>query len=427
VKKNINLLKIPNINSKDAQLKKLIYKVEDYFLSSKNSDSKEKKDQVCICSGGTTSSCAKNGLITIDLRKKYNKIKFDKKKNLVKIGGGVIMGDLLNYLEKHNRSFPIGLSKLPGAGYILTGGISPLSRKYGLAIDNIISIKGFLGNGSFISLEKDEIEPENKLMWEAIKGAAPFFSIITEIELLTIPSHPVQTIEGFINENELSEIIKLAEGFPKTISLQWICTERIYIYIVAELKNNLEKEKTKNYLLGLERISTLVRTEYENFNQINFFPKELDLFELNSNNHSEVISLLGEELKEDIPIFINCLKEIMNNKPNNSCYVASQQLGGQTKNIEHGNSFFVHRKSTWKPWIYASWNKNDLKEKEIVLEWMYESWDKLKTFYPNVHLAQLHNHLKSHEVELKLSFGNRLDELKTLKNIYDPQMILPPL
>ena len=100
------------------------------------------------------------------------------------------MGDLINHLQKHNRSFPIGLSKLPGAGYILTGGVSPLSRAYGLAIDNIESIKGFLGNGKFISLKKNQINPKEQLIWEAIKGAAPFFSIITEIELKTIHSNP---------------------------------------------------------------------------------------------------------------------------------------------------------------------------------------------------------------------------------------------
>ena len=47
------------------------------------------------------------------------------------------MKDLMNYLEQHNRTFPTGLSKLPGAGYILTGGVSPMSRRYGLAIDNL--------------------------------------------------------------------------------------------------------------------------------------------------------------------------------------------------------------------------------------------------------------------------------------------------
>ena len=63
----------------------------------------------------------------------------------------------------------------------------------------------------------------------------------------------------------------------------------------------------------------------------------------------------------------------------------------------------------------------------VALEWIYKSWSNLKRFYPNIHLAQLHNHLISHEEELTLAFGNRMNELKTLKNIFDPQGILPPL
>ena len=264
------------------------------------------------------------------------------------------------------------------------------------------------------------------MIWEAIKGAAPFFSIITEIELKTIQSNPIKVIEGFVNLNELSEIIKLSEEFPENISLQWIYAQKIYIYIFAEL-NKLEDKRTEENLMLLDKFPALEKQYYENFNKINFFPKELNLYELNANNHSEVISLLGEDLKNDIPIFIKCLDEIMDNKPNNSCYVASQQLGCKTKKLNHGSSFFVHRKSTWKPWIYASWKKNDLQEKEVALEWIYKSWSKLKKFYPNIHLAQLHNHLNSHDEEITLAFGDRMNELKTLKNIFDPQGILPPL
>ena len=86
----------------------------------------------------------------------------------------------------------------------------------------------------------------------------------------------------------------------------------------------------------LDKFPALEKQYYENVNKINFFPKELNLYELNTNNHSEVISLLGEDLKNDIPIFIKCLDEIIANKPNNSCYVASQQLGGKTKKLNHG-------------------------------------------------------------------------------------------
>jgi len=410
----------------EAKLKKLIYDVDE-SLFNKDNYSNEKFEHLCVRSGGTTSSCAKNGFTPLDLRKNYSKIHLERKTNLVTIGGGVIMGDLVNHLQKHNRSFPIGLSKLPGAGYILTGGVSPLSRAYGLAIDNIESIKGFLGNGTFISLKKNQINPEEQLIWEAIKGAAPFFSIITEIELKTIQSNPIKVIEGFVNQNELSEIIQLSEEFPENISLQWIYAQKIYIYVVVELKNNLEDKRTEECLMPLNKFPALEEKLYKNFNKINFFPKELNLYELNANNHSDVISLLGEDLKNDIPIFIKCLNEIIDNKPNKYCYVASQQLGCKTKKLNHGSSFFVHRKSTWKPWIYASWKKNDLQEKEVALEWIYKSWGKLKRFYPNIHLAQLHNHLNSHEEEITLAFGNRVNELKTLKNIFDPQGILPPL
>ena len=87
------MLEIPNINSKDAILKELIFEIDD-SLFNKDNYSKKKFEHLCICSGGTTSSCAKNGFTTLDLRKNYSKIHLDKDKNLVTIGGGVIMGDL---------------------------------------------------------------------------------------------------------------------------------------------------------------------------------------------------------------------------------------------------------------------------------------------------------------------------------------------
>jgi len=68
VKNNNNLLEVPNINSKDAKLKKLIYDVDESLFNEDNY-SYEKLEHLCVCSGGTTSSCAKNGFTTLDLRK----------------------------------------------------------------------------------------------------------------------------------------------------------------------------------------------------------------------------------------------------------------------------------------------------------------------------------------------------------------------
>ena len=50
MKKNINLLEIPNINSKDAKFKKLIYNVEDYSFN-QDDDLKGEFEHLCICLG----------------------------------------------------------------------------------------------------------------------------------------------------------------------------------------------------------------------------------------------------------------------------------------------------------------------------------------------------------------------------------------
>ena len=420
------LFQVPNINANDAHIKKLKYDVsKNSILDFKKGLSKE--EYLCICSGGTTSSCAKNDLITIDLRKNYSQISFNEKTEIVTIGGGVLMGNLLEYLDGFGRTFPIGLSALPGVGYILSGGVSPLTRIYGLAVDNIVSINGYLGTGDYFSLNTNNINKKGFKLLEGIKGAAPFFSIVTEIGLKTYKSYPILILEGFVNEEELSELITLSEEFPNNCSLQWLYSDKIYIYIVVELKaENLQKTIGK-YIFDFKRYTLIKSKIYKSFNHIKFFPKTLNLFEFNKNNHSEVISLLGEDLKDNVYSFIKDLIKINSNKPNKSCYVASQQMGGKSKDDYGNSSFFIHRESTWKPWIYASWEKNNIKEKEIAMNWLRESWLVLKKYFPNIHLAQLHNHLNFHEEELNLAFGNKLNDLKLLKKIYDPSGILPPL
>ena len=423
---NKKLFKALNQNSNDADIKDLVYKVDENKIAEFNKILL-KEEYLCICSGGTTSSCAKSNHITVDLRKNYKQISYNTKTGVATIGGGVLMGDLLNYLEKFNRMFPIGLSKLPGIGYILTGGISPLSKRYGLAIDNLVKAKGFFGNGDFFSLDINNMKKKEIPIWEGIKGAAPFFSIITEVAIQTFESFPIQIFEGFVDEEQLKELIIISEKLPENFSFQFIYSDKIYVYLVAELITEQENDSANIFYSIFQRFPSLKNKIYKNLSQINFFPKELNLFELNSNLHSEVISLLGKNLEGNESKFIEELKDINAKKPNMACYVAMQQLGNKSMFENKYSSYLIHRDSCWKPWIFASWEKDNIYEKEIVINWLNESWDRLKRFFPHIHLAQLHNHLNSHQDEVKLAFNNKLDKLKDLKRIYDPANILPPL
>jgi len=67
---NKKSFKALNQNSNDAEIKELIYKINKNKIIEFNKNL-FKDEYLCICSGGTTSSCAKNNQITVDLRKNY--------------------------------------------------------------------------------------------------------------------------------------------------------------------------------------------------------------------------------------------------------------------------------------------------------------------------------------------------------------------
>ena len=146
----------------------------------------------------------------------------------------------------------------------------------------------------------------------------------------------------------------------------------------------------------------------------------------NNSNHSEVLGLLGPAWQESNLQVLKILKDLINKRPNKSCYIASQQLGGLTNSNDLDTSF-IHRNAIWKPWINGAWEAYDQSKRKRSLEWMKESWNDLEFICPGVHLAQIHPHLEWHEKELSSAFKDWLPKLQEIKAIYDPNNVMPTL
>ena len=58
------------------------------------------------------------------------------------------MGEVLHHLASQDLTIPAGLSGWPGLGFVLTGGMGPLTRRYGLAIDRLLQIRGAWGKST---------------------------------------------------------------------------------------------------------------------------------------------------------------------------------------------------------------------------------------------------------------------------------------
>ena len=221
--------------------------VKSALFQSLNS-SQQTSSPFLVSSGGTTSRAAADKHWVLDLRKNYQNISFDLDKKIVEIEAGVTMGELSSYLKKHKRSFPIGLSGKTGMGYILTGGISPLSRSKGLAIDQIMEIKGFWGNGKEFHLLRPNSKNECTFEWKALCGAAIFLGIITKIKLKTQPLRPLLSWTANLSFSQLSECINQAESWPNSLSFQWIWGDNIFAHAIGEVINPNQEAMLINLL-----------------------------------------------------------------------------------------------------------------------------------------------------------------------------------
>ncbi len=378
-----------------------------------------------VCSGGTTSRAAADNHWTIDLRKNYRNISFNSSKNEVEIEAGVTMSDLTTLLTKYRRSFPIGLSGITGMGYIITGGISPLSRKRGLAIDQLLEINGYWGTGEKFELSRPDSSKESNLEWKSLCGAAAFLGIVTKVKLKTQPLKPLLIWSANLSSRNLSECIYQAEDWPNSISFQWSWGENIFAYAIAEIENNAHE---KVLLDLLETLPFSTNRRIKKIYSMRNLPNSSQIKNPSKNiKHSEVLGLLGPAWQRNSFKVINKINNLINTRPDNSCYIAAQQLGGEVNNFNNIETSFIHRNAIWKPWINGAWEAGDEKARERSLVWMQECWSDLEFICPGVHLAQIHPHLSWHKKEISSAFRDWLPKLKHLKSIYDPDNIMPSL
>ena len=129
-----------------------------------------------------------DGLV-IDLSS-INYTKVDPEERTVRVGGGTTWGDVDHATHAFGFATPSGVVSTTGVGGLtLGGGLGYLTRKCGLAIDNLLSADMVLADGSFV---KANDETNQDLYW-AIRGGGGNFGIITEFKFRL---HEIHTIVG---------------------------------------------------------------------------------------------------------------------------------------------------------------------------------------------------------------------------------------
>jgi hypothetical protein len=358
-----------------------------------------------LCGGGTTSRAAADENWTVDVQTHFKRLDWEPADRTVLIGAGCRMGEVLDALLPYGRTMAAGLSGLPGLGYVLTGGMGPLSRQVGLAVDQLLEIHGVWGDGTPFALSR--AADGDSLEWRGLCGAAPFLGVVSEVRMTTQPVQPLWVEQRSVSPDQLPELMLQAEASDSSASLQWHWES-------GDAVQSLWVGHAE--LAGAQRI--------EGLHQL---PSLRGSAPLPPRCHTEVVGLLGPAAAEAWGHLMPELCHLLQHRPHPGCNLACQQLGVMTKNVPVTATSFVHRNAEWKPWITAAWTPGDADGQCRSLAWLEAVWQILQPVCPGVHLAQFHDHLPFHQRELEAAFGPWLLELRKLKQRLDPAGILPAL
>jgi FAD/FMN-containing dehydrogenase len=106
-------------------------------------------------------------------------VRVDAKKKRAFVEPGATLADFDQAAQSHGLATPVGINSTTGiAGLTLGGGFGWLTRKYGMTVDNLVSVDVVTADGKSIRAS----ENENADLFWALRGGGGNFAIVTQFE-----------------------------------------------------------------------------------------------------------------------------------------------------------------------------------------------------------------------------------------------------
>jgi len=154
-----------------------------------------------------------DGGLVIDLSQMRG-VHVDPASKVVRVQGGATLGDMDRETQLFGLAVPAGVVSTTGvAGLTLHGGTGHLRRKYGLSIDNLLSVDIVTADGE---LRRASATENEDLFW-AVRGAGSNFGVVTSFEFQAHPVGPTVAVGAvFYPFEAVREVLAAWRDYMKT-------------------------------------------------------------------------------------------------------------------------------------------------------------------------------------------------------------------
>jgi hypothetical protein len=373
--------------------------------------------------------CLNEGGMVIDLTQLTQK-RLDTARGVVWAQTGNRWRDIYLYLQASNTGYvPIGggCPTVGIPGFMLGGGISFVSRSYGLSVDNLLSMDIITPDGKLRTITPDaKDEAERDLWWACTGGGGGNYGIAIGFELrvhrpntpkmlvgqIRYPVEYAPEILGFYNEWVETLPPELAVyGFMGKVPLPAHPDTLVNTLGLTPIFNGDTRE-------GMKLIEPILR--FPNV-FINLYDMTLPDFEI----YNGLLTVVGGASgylrsgfmapKSFTPAAVDVLTKFLPNAPSPNSLLVWTHMGGKVSEVPHDANSFAYRDARFLYEVKAIWREQDQLVENV--DWAYQLGEEMKPHTIGAYVNYIDPLLVDWPKEF---YRDHYDRLVRVKEHWDP-------
>jgi FAD binding domain/Berberine and berberine like len=374
--------------------------------------------------------CLNAGGMVIDLQNMTAK-RLDADRRVCWAQTGNRWHDLYIYLQSTNTGFiPIGggCPTVGIPGFMLGGGLSFVSRSYGLSVDNLVSIDIVTPDGKLRTISAESKSKEEQDLWWACRGGGGGnFGIAVAFELrvhkpptptmlagqIRYPAAAAQEVLGFYNEWIETAPDELAVyGFMGPVSLPAHPDIKVHSVGLTPIFNGDTRQ-------GMDLIAPILK--FPNI-FINLYDMTLPDFEI----YNGLLTIVGGKQayirsgymppKAFTSSAIKTLTSAMSSAPSPDSLLVWTHTGGKVSAVPKDATAYWHRDARFLWEVKAIYTADDQLQQNV--DWAYQLGEDMRPHDIGAYCNYIDPLLTNWKQEF---YGGNYDELVRIKKEWDPK------